>query len=136
LWPSEELVNVRQPEQPFVLPGQIGIPDPLGEEILEWTRQFQNFFVRESDNFESRPHWLPGVNVFDWYDEGYRIVRELRAHFPSVQVKPEFAQYVLSVNERREGLGLPPMSLPNERKAGYISVSDIAVSGAEGHPPI
>ncbi|WP_237707964.1 hypothetical protein [Hoyosella subflava] len=77
------------------------------------------------DDFTSRPRWLPGINVFDWYDEGYEIIEELRAHFPDVHVKPEFAQYVFSVNERRESAGLSPISLPNEPKPGHISISDV-----------
>lgn len=65
------------------------------------------------------------VEVFGWYDEGYRIVGELRAQFPMVHVKPEFAHYVISVNERRESMGLVPVSLPNEPKAGHISITEL-----------
>ncbi|AEF41968.1 hypothetical protein AS9A_3530 [Hoyosella subflava DQS3-9A1] len=92
---------------------------------MAWTECFQKFFVKEMDDFTSRPRWLPGINVFDWYDEGYEIIEELRAHFPDVHVKPEFAQYVFSVNERRESAGLSPISLPNEPKPGHISISDV-----------
>ncbi|MHA6741439.1 hypothetical protein [Rhodococcus erythropolis] len=62
--------------------------------------------MTEIDGFAMRPRWRPGINAFDWYDEGYRIVGELRSRFPDVHVKPEFAQYVFSVNERREAWGL------------------------------
>ncbi|MCJ0906862.1 hypothetical protein [Rhodococcus sp. ARC_M6] len=125
LWPSKELVRISRPRQPYVLPSQIGIDDALGKKILAWTDRFQKFFVEEVDGFASRPRWLPGINVFDWYDEGYEIIEELRAQFPDVQVKPQFAQYVFSANERRESMGLLPISLPNEPKAGYISITDV-----------
>ena len=103
----------------------MGIDDELGEKILAWTDRFQKFFVTEIDGFAMRPQWHSGINVFDWYDEGYRIVGELRAQFPIVHVKPEFAQYVFSVNERRESMGLVPVSLPNEPKAGHISITEL-----------
>lgn len=125
LWPSEELVIVSQPRQPYILPSQIGIDDALGEKILTWTDRFQKFFVEEIDDFTSRPRWRPGINVFDWYDEGYEIVYKLRARFPDVKVEPQFASYVFSVNERRESMGLLPISLPNEPKAGHVSISDV-----------
>ena len=124
LWPSCELV-ISQADQPIVLPSQMGINDELGEKILAWTDRFQKFFVTEIDGFAMRPQWNPGINVFDWYDEGYQIVGELRAQFPDVHVKPEFAQYVFSVNERRESMGLAPVSLPNEPKAGHISITEL-----------
>ncbi len=124
IWPSEELIIVLS-EQPYILPTQIGIDGALGEEVLAWTESFQLFFVEESDDFNLRPRWLPGINPFDWYDEGYRIISKLRAQFPRVQVKPEFAQYVFSVNERRENMGLLPISLPNDPKTGHISISDV-----------
>ncbi|SLA78907.1 Uncharacterised protein [Mycobacteroides abscessus subsp. abscessus] len=82
----------------------MGIDDELGEKILAWTDRFQKFFVTEIDGFAMRPRWRPGINVFDWYDEGYRIV---------------------SVNERRESMGLVPVSLPNEPKAGHISITEL-----------
>lgn len=116
LWPSKELVVDIRPRQPYVLPSQIGIDDALGERILAWTGRFQEFSVAEVDDFAVRPRWLPGQNAADWYDEGCAIVQELRAHFPDVQVKPEFAKYVFSVNERRESMGLPPISMPGPRR--------------------
>lgn len=103
----------------------MGIDDELGEKILAWTDRFQKFFVTEIDGFAMRPRWRPGINIFDWYDEGYRIVGELRARFPDVHVKPEFTQYVFSVNERRESMGLVPVSLPNEPKAGHVSITEL-----------
>lgn len=81
--------------------------------------------MTEIDGFAIRPRWNPGINVFDWYDEGYQIVGKLRAQFPDVHVKPEFAQYVFSVNERRESMGLVPVSLPNEPKAGHMSITEL-----------
>lgn len=130
LWPAEELIIIPS-EQPYVLPSQIGIDEDLGRRVLAWTDLFQRFFVEKSDNFGSRPSWRPGVNIFDWYDEGYQIVGELRAHFPDVQIRPEFAQYVFSVNERREHMGLPPISLPGTHQAGYVSISDIRGNSSE-----
>ncbi|UJC81897.1 hypothetical protein D4768_21345 [Rhodococcus erythropolis] len=103
----------------------MGIDEVLSEKILTWTDRFQNLFVKEIDGFASRPQWLPGINVFDWYDEGYQIVYELREKFPAVHVKPQFAQYVFSVNERRESMGLLPISLPNDPKVGFISITDV-----------
>ncbi|RVW05906.1 hypothetical protein EGT50_04025 [Rhodococcus xishaensis] len=103
----------------------MGIEDALGEKILTWTDRFQNFFVKECDDFTSRPRWRPGIDVFGWYDEGYEIIYKLRARFPDVQVKPQFARYVFSVNERREHAGLLPISLPGKPKAGHICISDL-----------
>lgn len=123
LWPSKELLIVNRPMQPYVLPNEIGIDDVLGERILTWTDRFQNFFVKKIDDFTSRPHWRPGTSVYDWYDEGYRIVLALRVQFPDVAIKPEFAQYVFSVNERRENAGLPPISLEREPELGHIDIS-------------
>ena len=127
LWPSKELIVIppQRFPQAYVLPSQMGIDDELGEKILAWTDRFQKFFVTEIDGFAIRPRWNPGINVFDWYDEGYQIVGKLRAQFPDVHVKPEFAQYVFSVNERRESMGLAPVSLPNEPKAGHISITEL-----------
>ncbi len=129
IWPSEELVISRpDPSRPYVLPSQIGMEDALGEELLAWTSQFQKFFVEENADFSSRPQWRPGIDPFKWYDEGYRIVHKMRVQFPDVHVKPVFAHYVFSVNERREGMGLPPVRLPNEVKAGHISVTELVRS--------
>ncbi|OFV78570.1 hypothetical protein [Rhodococcus erythropolis] len=119
------------PSRPYVLPIQIGMEETLGDELLAWTSQFRKFFVKVHDDFSSRPQWLPGIDPFEWYDEGYRIVHEMRLQFPTVHVKPGFAHYVFSVNERREGMGLPPVRLPNEVKAGHISVSDLLRSAPE-----
>lgn len=125
LWPSRKLVIVDRPWQPYVLPSHMGIDDALGQKILAWTDRFQKYFVEEIDGFASRPLWRPGIDVFDWYDEGYEIICELRAQFPDVQVKPQFANYVFSVNERRESMGLLPISLPSEPTTGFISITDV-----------
>ncbi|MBV6756867.1 hypothetical protein KV605_10495 [Rhodococcus opacus] len=103
----------------------MGMDKALGDELLAWTDQFQKFFVEELDDFSSRPQRRPGIRPFEWYDEGYRIIDELRLQFPDVHVKAEFAQYVFSVNERRENMGLPPISPPNEFRAGHISISEV-----------
>lgn len=124
LWPSSDLI-INQSRQPYVLPSQIGVGEELERRILAWTDTFQKFFMEKPDNFGSRPIWRPGLNIFDWYDEGYQIVGELRAHFPDVQIRPEFAQYVFSVNERREHMGLMPISPPGTYQAGHISISDM-----------
>ncbi|WP_174531966.1 hypothetical protein [Millisia brevis] len=108
------------PLQPYVLPDEMGIDDVFGQEILGWTRYFHDYFIEEVDDFDARPNWRSGANVYGWYDEGYRIVRELRARFPEVHVKPAFAKYVFSINERRENMNLPPIHLPGHPKVGFI----------------
>lgn len=125
LWPSEELIIVIRPRRGYILPEDIGIDEALSNQILTWTDGFQSLFMKEVDGFASRPLWLPGANVYDWYDEGCRIIHELRKEFPAVHVKPQFAQYVFSVNERRENMGLLPICLPNEPKVGFISITDV-----------
>ncbi|MDN5757740.1 MAG: hypothetical protein L0H59_04295 [Tomitella sp.] len=130
LWPSKELVINNRPE-PYVLPRDIGIDDTLDERILTWTDCFQESIVEEYEDFDRRPLWRPEVNAFDWYDEGYRIVFELRSQFPDVQILPQFAHYVFSVNERRESVGRPPISLPGERKSGYMSIREIVNRNAD-----
>ncbi|WP_244163439.1 hypothetical protein [Rhodococcus koreensis] len=132
IWPSQELV-ISHSDEPYVLPSQIGMDKTLGDELLAWTVQFQKFFVEELDDFSSRPRWRSGINPFEWYDEGCRIIHELRLRFPDVHVKSEFAQYVFSVNERRENMGLPPISPPNEFRAGHISISDV-LNDPKSHP--
>lgn len=132
LWPDNDLI-INQSRQPYVLPSQIGIGEELERRILAWTDLFQRFFVEKSDNFGSRPSWRPGLNIFDWYDEGYQIVGELRAHFPDVQIRPEFAQYVFSVNERREHMGFLPISPPGTYQAGHLSISDIRKNPSKFH---
>lgn len=123
LWPAEDLI-ITLTRDPYILPSQIGVGEELGRRILAWTDVFREFFKEDATDFSSRPIWHPQLNVFDWYDEGYQIVRELRSHFPDVQIRPEFAQYVFSINERRESLGLLPISAPGIDQAGYISISD------------
>lgn len=124
IWPSEELVTANSGA--YVLPHQIGMSKALEDALLSWTKQFQQFFLAEQDDFNARPHWRPGVNPYEWYDEGYRIVNEMRLEFPDVHIKPMFGQYIFSVNERRENMGLPPVQLPNETKPGHISIADVA----------
>lgn len=133
LWPSRELVT--ESVGAHVLPNALGMDEILGEEILAWTGDFQKFFVKQTDDFDSRPQWRAGINPFEWYDEGYRIVQKIRSAFPHVHVKPQFAQYVFSINERRENLGLPPIRLPHEAKTGYISVTDVSSSDPATDPP-
>lgn len=123
IWPSQELVIGS--DGPYVLPSQIGMEERLGTRVLAWTAKFQEFFLAESDDFDERPRWQPGIAPFDWYDEGYQIVRKMRSEFPDVFIKPEFAQYVFSVNERRENMGLPPVRRPHEVRFGYVDISDI-----------
>lgn len=124
IWPSQELVS--DSSGTYVLPNQIGMSKALGDALLSWTSQFQQFFLAEQDDFSARPQWRTGVNPYDWYEEGYRIVNEMRLEFPDVHIKPEFGQYVFSVNERRENMGLPPIRLPGEVKAGHISITEVA----------
>ncbi|WP_242474429.1 hypothetical protein [Tomitella cavernea] len=123
LWPSKELV-LRQSDRPYVLPGDIGIDDALGDEIVAWTDCFQECLAEEYEDFDRRPRWAPGISAFDWYDEGRRIVAELRARFPDVQVLGQFGNYVFSVNEMRENVGRLPISMPGEVRSGYIGVRD------------
>jgi len=122
LWPPAELLVV-QPDSPnFVLPVHLGIHSALGESILAWSAAFQNDFMDDSYDFETRPTWRPGASAFDWYDEGLRLLKELRDFFPGVQIRPEFAHRVFSVNERREALRKPPLCLPGEYRTGYVSI--------------
>lgn len=123
LWPSAELLLV-QPDSPYyVLPVHLGIDSVLGESILAWSAAFQSDFMDDSYDFESRPTWRPGSSALDWYDEGMHLLKELRDFFPDVQIRPEFAHRVFSVNERREALGKLPLCLPEESRTGYVSVS-------------
>ncbi len=124
LWPSKELKLIDR-NRPYVMPDELGIDEPLGAEILDWTDYFQWQFDTEADDFDGRPIWKPGSDVYDWYDEGYRIVYKLRAQFPRVQIAPRFAKYVFSPNERRESSGRMPISLPGEDRAGYISIREL-----------
>ena len=133
IWPSQELIIGGS--GPFVLPNQIGMSKALGDDLMAWTDTFQKFFIEERDGFSARPQWRPGLNAFEWYDEGYRIVHKMRSEFPDVHVKPEFAQYVFSVNERRENMGLAPIRLPHESKPGHISIADVVHSQSERPGP-
>ncbi|QDQ99151.1 hypothetical protein FO059_07755 [Tomitella fengzijianii] len=102
----------------------MGIDDALGDEILAWTDIFQKYLVEEYEDFDRRPRWAPDISAFDWYDEGRRIVSQLRAKFPDVQVLAQFGKYVLSVNEMRENVGRLPISMPGECRTGYIGIRD------------
>lgn len=132
LWPSESLVSIHV-SQPYILPSQIGIGEEYERRILSWTDTFHKFFKEDATDFNSRPSWSPGLNIFDWYDEGYQIVSELRSHFPDVQVRPEFAQYFFSINGRRENLGLLPISALGTCPPGHISISDVRKNSSAFH---
>ena len=124
LWPSKELV-VSEPKNPgFYLPEEIGIKPALGNEILEWTREFQDNFLEKPDSFHQRPRWKDQFDRFQWYDAGWDITYKLRDSFPSTQIVPQFSQFVFSINERRENFGKQPLCFPGDKREGYVSIKE------------
>lgn len=110
---------------PFVMPDDLGIESALGERILAWTEVFHANQVEKVDDFDSRPVWRDSSARWHWYDTGRELVAALRAVFPEVEVRAQFAGYVFSVNERRENLGQPPLTMPGEVRAGHMDVRDL-----------
>ena len=129
LWPSKELVVTGSEGKGFYLPEDIGIDPALGDEILEWTRQFGHNFLEKPDSFHERPRWKDQFDRFRWYDMGWGITYKLREAFPSVQIVPQFSQFVFSINERRENIGKQPICFPGENLAGHISVRNVGRNG-------
>ena len=125
LWPSKELIVSGANRIGFYLPEDLGIESDLGREILEWTEEFQQNFLEKPDSFRQRPRWKDQFDRFRWYDAGWRITHQLRELFPSVQIVPQFAQFVFSVNERRENAGKKPLCLPGEQLTGFVCIRDV-----------
>lgn len=125
LWPSKELIVSGANRIGFYLPEDLGIGPGLGSEILEWTEEFQQNFLEKPDSFRQRPRWKDQFDSFRWYDAGWRITHQLRELFPSVQIVPQFAQFVFSVNERRENVGKKPLCLPGEQLTGFVCIRDV-----------
>lgn len=125
LWPSNELLVAGPNNKGFYLPEDIGIEPAFGNEILEWTREFQQYFLEIPDSFHQRPRWKDQFNRFRWYDVGWDITYKLRELFPSVQVVPQFSHFVFSINERRENCGKKPLCLPGSKIVGYVSIRDV-----------
>lgn len=94
LWPSKELVVTSSEGRGYYLPADLGIKPALGNEILEWTREFGLNFVEEPDSFRERPRWKEEFDRFRWYDKGWDITYELRQDFPTVQIVPQFSHFV------------------------------------------
>lgn len=128
LWPSKGLITAEENKRAFCLPEDIGIKPVLGEEILEWTSEFQQNFLDSPDSFHQRPRWKDQFNRFQWYDTGWNITYALRKFFPSVQIVPQFSQFVLSVNERRENFGKEPLCLPGENLVGHVDIRSFSGS--------
>ena len=124
LWPSKELVVSEPKNLGFYLPEEIGIKPALGNEILEWTREFQDNFLEKPDSFHQRPRWKDQFDRFQWYDAGWDITYKLRDSFPSTQIIPRFSQFVFSINERRENFGKQPLCLPGDEREGYVSIKE------------
>lgn len=125
LWPSQDLIVSRANRIGFYLPEDLGIKPDLGNEILGWTEEFQQNFFEKPDSFHQRPRWTEQFDRFRWYEEGWSITCKLRELFPSVQIVPQFAQFVFSVNELRENAGKKPLCLPGEQFAGFVSIRDV-----------
>lgn len=102
LWPSEELIVTGSKKRGFYLPEGIGIKPDLGNEILEWTRDFQHNFLEKPDSFHQRPLWKDQFDRFRWYEVGWDITYNLRDSLASVQVVPQFSQFVFpSMSEEK-----------------------------------
>ena len=125
LWPSEELIVTGSKKRGFYLPEDIGIKPDLGNEILEWTRDFQHNFLEKPDSFHQRPLWKDQFDRVRWYEVGWDITYNLRDSLPSVQVVPQFSQFVFSINERRENFGQKPLCFPRDKREGYVCISNV-----------
>lgn len=129
LWASKELAINGSARRAYYLPEDLGIKPALGNEILEWTREFSLNFIDKLDSFRERPQWKEGFDRFRWYDKGWDITYKLREDFPAVQIVPQFSQFVFSINERRENLGKSPICFPGENLTGHVSIRDIGKNG-------
>ncbi|MGV0346764.1 hypothetical protein [Corynebacterium coyleae] len=125
LWPSKELVVTGSEGRGYYLPADLGIEPVLGNEILEWTREFNLNFIEVPDSFRERPQWKEDFDRFRWYEKGWDITYKLREYFPAVQIVPQFSHFVFSINERRENLGKSPICFPGENLTGHVSIRDI-----------
>lgn len=111
------------------MPEDLGIAAELGEKILAWTGVFRANEVEKVDDFDVRPRWKDPSARWSWYDTGREVIAELRAAFPEVEIRAQFAGYVFSVNERRENVGKIPLTMPGVVKAGHLDVRELGGAG-------
>ncbi|WP_146183421.1 hypothetical protein [Corynebacterium liangguodongii] len=129
LWASKELAVAGFETRAYYLPEDLGIKPALGNEILEWTREFSLNFIELLDSFRERPLWKEDFDRFRWYDKGWDITYKLREDFPAVRIVPQFSHFVFSINERRENLGKKPICFPGENLTGHVSIRDVGRNG-------